>query len=241
MGAVKPTFPARGPRDGLGAPIGRRVVLGMLGLGAVGVVAGARVSNGVGDLFASVGGSSLVPGADFQLYTVTDGFPAAPADYHLEVDGLVERPMRLAVDDLKAMPVTSFSKPFQCVTGWRVNNVPWKGVTLWHLLQEAGVKPEGKALQFGSFDGVYTESLTLDQAKRTDIVVAYDMLGGPVSREHGGPVRLYVAPMYGYKSIKWMNRISVVDRVIPGYWEHYGCDVNAWIGRSNGRDDAPIS
>jgi DMSO/TMAO reductase YedYZ molybdopterin-dependent catalytic subunit len=183
----------------------------------------------------------LVPGADFQLYTVTNGFPAPPADYHLVVDGLVERPMKLTVEDLKAMRVTGFSKPFQCVTGWRVNNVPWKGVALWHVLQEAGLKPEGKALQFGSFDGVYTESLTLDQAKRSDVIVAYDMLGGPVSRAHGGPVRLYVAPMYGYKSIKWMNRISVVDRVIPGYWEHYGYDVNAWIGRSNGRDDAPVS
>ena len=44
------------------------------------------------------------------------------------------------------------------------------------------------------------------------MIIAYQMLGGPVTREHGGPVRLYVAPMYGYKSIKWLSTISVVDQ-----------------------------
>ena len=66
------------------------------------------------------------------------------------------------------------------------------------LLDRAGVQPSAKALRFESFDGLYTESLTLAEATRPDVIVAYSMLGGPVSREHGGPVRLYVAPMYGY-------------------------------------------
>jgi DMSO/TMAO reductase YedYZ molybdopterin-dependent catalytic subunit len=48
-----------------------------------------------------------------------------------------------------------------------------------------------------------------------------------------------VAPMYGYKSIKWLDRIEVVDHVIPGYWEENGYDVDGWVGRSNGRDDVP--
>ena len=90
------------------------------------------------------------------------------------------------------------------------------------------------ALHFTSFDGVYTESLTLDQARLPNVIVAYQMLGGPVTREHGGPVRLYVAPMYGYKSIKWLSTISVVDSVEPGYWEDNGYAVDAWIGQSNG-------
>ena len=54
---------------------------------------------------------------------------------------------------------------------------------------------------------------------------------------HGGPVRLYVAPMYGYKSIKWLSHIEVVDRVDPGYWENQGYDVEGWVGKSNGRND----
>jgi DMSO/TMAO reductase YedYZ molybdopterin-dependent catalytic subunit len=62
-----------------------------------------------------------------------------------------------------------------------------------------------------------------------------------VASEHGGPVRLYVAPMYGYKSLKWLSAIRVVDRVHPGFWEQNGYDVDAWVGTSNGRSDARTS
>jgi DMSO/TMAO reductase YedYZ molybdopterin-dependent catalytic subunit len=72
------------------------------------------------------------------------------------------------------------------------------------------------------------------------VIVAHQMMGGPVSSEHGGPVRLYVAPMYGYKSLKWLERIEVVDRLVPGYWEERGYDIDAWVGQSNGRDDDPV-
>ena len=92
-----------------------------------------------------------------------------------------------------------------------------------------------------SFDGEYTESLTLEQARRDDVLVAYSMLGKqPITSAHGGPVRLLVAPMYGYKSLKWLSNVEVVDQVEPGYWERRGYDVDAWVGGSNGRDDAPI-
>jgi DMSO/TMAO reductase YedYZ molybdopterin-dependent catalytic subunit len=120
------------------------------------------------------------------------------------------------------------------VTGWTVPDVHWTGVRLGYLLDQAGVTKGGTALHLRSFDGIYTESLTMDQARLSDVIVAYRMLGAPVSREHGGPVRLYVPPMYGYKSIKWLDKISVVDKVEPGYWENLGYAVDAWIGKSNG-------
>ena len=109
------------------------------------------------------------------------------------------------------------------------------------LLDAAGVEPGAKALRFTCFDGIYTESLTLAQARRPDMLVAYQMDDKPVTAAHGGPVRLYAAPMYFYKSAKWLSGITVTDRVEPGYWEHYGYDVDGWVGRSNGRDDAPTS
>jgi DMSO/TMAO reductase YedYZ molybdopterin-dependent catalytic subunit len=89
-------------------------------------------------------------------------------------------------------------------------------------------------VRFTSFDGEYTESLTLEQARRRDVIVATSMLGGPVSHDHGGPVRMYVAPMYGYKSTKWLGGIELVDKVRPGYWETRGYDVDGWVGHSNG-------
>jgi DMSO/TMAO reductase YedYZ molybdopterin-dependent catalytic subunit len=66
------------------------------------------------------------------------------------------------------------------------------------------------------------------------------MLGAPITTDHGGPVRLYVAPMYGYKSAKWLKSITLVKQAIPGFWEQQGYDINAWVGGSNGRHDAPI-
>ena len=71
------------------------------------------------------------------------------------------------------------------------------------------------------------------------MIVAYEMEGDQLSDEHGGPVRLYVAPMYGYKSCKWLDGIELTKRVEPGYWEDYGYDVDGWVGRSNGRNDQP--
>jgi DMSO/TMAO reductase YedYZ molybdopterin-dependent catalytic subunit len=139
------------------------------------------------------------------------------------------------------MPPTMLTKDFQCVTGWRVPGVHWTGVKLGDLLDKAGVQTAGKALRFTSFDGTYTESLTLEQARRNDVIVAYDMEGKPLSSDHGGPARLYVAPMYGYKSCKWLDGIEVVDHVIPGFWENEGYDVDGWVGLSNGRDDQPTS
>jgi DMSO/TMAO reductase YedYZ molybdopterin-dependent catalytic subunit len=127
------------------------------------------------------------------------------------------------------------------VTGWRVPSVHWSGVLLSDLLDEVGVKTTAKALTFTSFDGEYTDSLTLDQARRPDVLVATTMLGKPVTRDHGGPVRLYVAPMYGYKSVKWLGGITLVDAVEPGFWERNGYDIDAWVGRSNGRDDKVTS
>ena len=228
-----------------GRPIGRRVVLGMIGLGAVGVVAGSRIQDGLNAVIAPLqrldptGLTGLLPGNYFRIYTVTDGYPfESDTAYRLTVGGLVDHPGVYTVADLQAMPATQLVRDFQCVTGWRVPQVHWQGVALSELLDRAGVQPSGIALRFESFDGLYTESLTIAEANRPDVIVAYSMLGGPVSTEHGGPVRLYVAPMYGYKSIKWLSKVEVVDKVEPGYWETVGnYAVEGWVGSSNGRND----
>jgi DMSO/TMAO reductase YedYZ molybdopterin-dependent catalytic subunit len=233
----------------LGKPVGRRVVLGMLGLGAAGILGGARLQDWLSKVLAPAeaadptGLTQLIPAAGrFRIYSVVGFLPHRSAlGYRLKVDGMVDRPLTLSLADLQAMPPTRLVKDFQCVTGWRVPSVPWTGVTLADVLDAAGLQPGARALTFDSFDGAYTESLTLDQARRPDVIVAYQMENGPISDAHGGPVRLYVAPMYGYKSCKWLSRITVVDAVNPGYWEVRGYDVDGWVGRSNGRDDHATS
>jgi DMSO/TMAO reductase YedYZ molybdopterin-dependent catalytic subunit len=221
----------------------------MVAAGAAGIVWGAPVKRTLErwlrpiTLNDSTGLTSFLPTSGrFRIYSVVGFLPQrSRAEYRLAVDGLVARELDLGFDALEALPQTSITRDFQCVTGWRVPDVPWRGVRLAVLLDEAGVDPRATHLRFHSFDGAYTESLTLEQARRDDVLVALEMEGNAVSREHGGPVRLYVAPMYGYKSIKWLERIELVDELVPGYWEQRGYDVDAWVGASNGRDDEPTS
>ncbi|MFJ4245397.1 molybdopterin-dependent oxidoreductase [Streptomyces iakyrus] len=232
-----------------GTPIGRRVFLGTLALGAAGVVAAPPLQRG---LEAFLGGAAdkdptgltgLLPnGGGFRYYSVASSVPRKNADsYRLTVDGLVDRPTTYTLDDLKALPQTRLVRDVQCVTGWRVPDTPFEGVRLSRLLDAARVRPTAKAIRFTCFDGTYTESLTLAQARRADVLVALRMQDKDLGHSHGGPARLYVAPMYFYKSAKWLSGITVTDEVRPGYWEKRGYDVDAWVGRSNGRDDAPTS
>jgi len=247
---VEPSTPADAELLAEDRPIGRRALLGLLGLGAAGVLWGAKAQAGLERILRPItlndqtGLTSFLPSSGrFRIYSVTGSLPSRSAqEYQLVVDGHVERPATLALADLRErLPQTSMTKDFQCVTGWRVADVEWSGVLLSALLDDAGVRPGATHVRFWSFDGVYTETLTLGQARRDDVLVAHHMLGGPVTREHGGPVRLYVAPMYGYKSLKWLDRIEVVteldDPTDPGYWENRGYATDAWVGQSNGRSD----
>lgn len=222
-----------GPKETWSKPIGRRTMLSVLGLGALGTLFGSHVQSGISSLLRSLhanGVASILPGSgQFTIYTITNGYPAAPADYRLRVGGLVQRPLSLSVADLESLPATKLTRDFQCVTGWEVPGVHWVGVRLVDLAQRAGVDPAASAFRFTSFDGAYTESLTIEQARQTGAIVAYSMLGAPVTREHGGPVRLYVPDMFGYKSIKWLSGVELVSHAQPGYWEQNGYPVDAWI------------
>jgi hypothetical protein len=125
MAEVTSTGGPGGPAPDQGEkPIGRRAVLAILGLGGLGIAFGAHVQNGISDLLAPLRGTGLaglVPGGgNFTLYTVTDGFPTPPPDYKLTVNGMVERPVKLSVRDLEALPATRLIHDFQCVTGWVV-------------------------------------------------------------------------------------------------------------------------
>ncbi|HVM08636.1 MAG TPA: molybdopterin-dependent oxidoreductase [Acidimicrobiales bacterium] len=236
-----PERPEDAEVSGAGVPIGRRTLFGLLGLGALGIAFGPAIQDRIASTFRPV--ADLLPsGGRFRIYSVVGFLPSrARPDYTLRVDGLVDTPFEISFDELAGMTPTSITRDFQCVTGWRVDDVMWRGVKLSELLDRAGVQSGSSALRFFSFDGEYTESLTLEQARRADVLVVYEMEGKPLSSAHGGPVRLFVAPMYGYKSLKWLDRIEATADVVPGYWEERGYDVDAWVGRSNGRDDAPTA
>jgi len=227
--------------DERGTPIARRVAIGSLLAGAAGIVFGARVQDAMQrallpiTLHDPTGLTDLLPAAGrFRIYSVTQSLPQrSSAEWQLHVDGLVDRPMTLAYADVHdRLPQVQMTHDFQCVTGWRVHDVKWAGVRLRDVLDEAGVQAAARYVVFRSFDGTYFESLSMDQALRDDVLVAHTMEGKPVSREHGGPVRMYVAPMYGYKSCKWLERIELTD-ALPGdggYWETRGYELDGFYG-----------
>lgn len=208
--------------------VGRRVFLGAMGAGLVGLFLGVRRVPGL-NLLAS---AFSVNG--FQVYT-TSGIPTLEAhSYALKVDGLVEQPVSYSLADILAMPSTRQVKDYHCVTGWTVPNVAWTGVRLSEFLARVNPHSSAKYVLFTSADGSYTESLSLDQANLPDVLLGYKLNDKPLSREQGYPLRLVIPDMYGFKYIKWVNGITLSDHVVPGYWEQRGYAVDAWLGpRSN--------
>jgi DMSO/TMAO reductase YedYZ molybdopterin-dependent catalytic subunit len=215
--------------------LGRGAFLGTVGLGLASLFYGRSFTDALGRLVPD-GVQAIVPTGGWRIYTVSSGMPNVdPEAYRLTIDGEVGKPVSYSLRDLRRMQLETQVSDFHCVTGWTVKNVTWHGIRLEKLLGEAGLKPTAKALRFVSIEEPYDDSLTLDQAFLPDVMLALDMDGKPVKRAHGGPVRLVIPDMYGYKSVKWVGRIEAIDTPdYAGYWEQRGYDVDAWLGRSNG-------
>jgi DMSO/TMAO reductase YedYZ molybdopterin-dependent catalytic subunit len=176
----------------------------------------------------------LVP-QGWRIYYVADHMPTFdPETWRLEVGGLVRHRLSLSYDELRTLPSASQVSTFHCVTGWTVKNVHWKGVRLAELFDRARPLPSAHALQFVSAEVPYVDYLTLDQARLPEVMLAYDMGGAPLPRDHGAPLRLIIPEMYGYKNVKWLSRINLVPEPGSGYWEQLGYDRDAWVGHSNG-------
>jgi DMSO/TMAO reductase YedYZ molybdopterin-dependent catalytic subunit len=156
------------------------------------------------------------------------------ATWRLKIGGLVEQPLSLSYDELRALPRVDQVSTFHCVTGWTVDKVHWGGVRLNDVLDRARPQAAGHALRFVSMEVPYVDYLTRRQASLHDVMLAYEMDGKPLPQEHGAPVRLIIPEMYGYKNVKWLHGIEVVRRAGSGYWENLGYDRDAWVGRSNG-------
>jgi DMSO/TMAO reductase YedYZ molybdopterin-dependent catalytic subunit len=154
--------------------------------------------------------------------------------WRLRIDGLVEEPRSLTHRELLALPSAEQASTFHCVTGWTVENVHWRGVRFSDLLAAARPRAEARILTFTSAERPYVDTLTIQQAQLPDVMLAYEMDGRPLPREHGAPVRVVIPDMYGYKGVKWVERITLSSDAQPGYWEQRGYDADAWVGRSNG-------
>ena len=203
-------------------PYGRRAFLALLAGGASSLLwAGpaAGIFSPLTSQFSQLLGN-LLPVGGWRIYTISGSMPLFDQrDWRLEIDGLVERPVSLTYDQLLALPRARQVSDFHCVTGWSVPKVRWAGVRFADLLALARPMQSAKAIRFVSMENPYDDSLTLEQALLPNVMLAYELDGKPLSRPHGAPARVVIPEMYGYKGVKWLTRMELVDHQPTGYWE----------------------
>jgi len=232
--------PRESPHENVGARrLGRAGFLGLVGAGVATLFYGKQISSvtsAVTKPFADATGlSRIVPSSGWRIYTVADTMPTFDrATWRLKLDGLVANPLELSYDQLLALPKVEQVSTFHCVTGWIVDGVHWGGVRFHDLLANAGPLSSAHAAHFISAEVPYDDYLALHDLALPDVMLAYEMDGQPLPQEHGAPVRVVIPDMYGYKNVKWVERITLVPKQGAGYWEQRGYDVNAWVGHSNG-------
>lgn len=125
--------------------------------------------------------------------------------YVLRVDGLVDVPLALGLDELRGMPQVSLRDDFACLEGWVVPELDWRGVRLGAVLELARVQRGANWVQasFGEF------SIPLPVERAADSLLALTLNGEPLAVEHGAPVRLLVPGGECFTSVKWLDHLEV--------------------------------
>ena len=223
--------------DPIVKPYGRRAFVLLLAGGASSFFWASKVSNVLSPLTSGISQAlgNLFPVGGWRIYTISGSMPIFdPSSWRLEIGGLVKRPRTLTYDELTALPRAEQTSTFHCVTGWTVKNVHWGGVRFQQLFDLVQPLPRATAVRFVSLEQPYEDSLTLEQLRLPDAMLAYRLDHQALSRPHGAPARVILPEMYGYKGVKWLTRMEFVAKQPRGYWEQHGYDQNAWVGRSNG-------
>jgi DMSO/TMAO reductase YedYZ molybdopterin-dependent catalytic subunit len=141
--------------------------------------------------------------------------------WRLEVGGLVETPLDLSWTAFQALEQSTRVSDIHCVTTWSRYDNKWRGVATRDLLDLAMPKQQASHVMLTSYDG-YTTNLPLADFAAEDAILATSWEDMPLTREHGGPMRLIVPHLYLWKSAKWLRRIDLMPRDAAGFWERNG-------------------
>ncbi|MHB8626214.1 MAG: molybdopterin-dependent oxidoreductase [Aggregatilineales bacterium] len=148
-----------------------------------------------------------------------------PATWSLKIDGLVDNPMTLTYDDVKAFSTYEEMRTIECignpVGGGLIGNVLWKGFHLEDLLGKIRVKSTATHAKFQAADG-YSTSVELKWITQPNVMMAYMMNGAPLTTLHGFPLRIMMPGLYGQKMPRWIQHIEFIDQDYIGYWEGNG-------------------
>ena len=139
------------------------------------------------------------------------------ADWRLAVDGMVARPASFSLADLRSYPVSSQITQLTCEEGWGFI-AEWIGVPLHHLLKLAGILPQAKYVVYFSLQPYWQDSIDMADALHPQTLLTYGMNSGDLPVGHGGPLRLRVPRQLGYKSVKYITRLTVTGS-LDKYWQ----------------------
>ena len=212
------------------------------------VVAGARSGLGQAPADIDPGGFGPTPAQtpvpDF--YTVNKNLGATAvegATWALVIDGLVDRPASIGLEELESLPYQEAFRTLECIStdivrgDHLIGNQKWRGVRVSDLLDRVGPQPGASWILWQADDG-FTESLPIDVARHPDTWIAYLMDDQPLTPEHGYPARVLIPGRFGMKQPKWVRRMQLADHDEAGYWEQRGWDQQAVI-RTMSRIDWP--
>lgn len=133
-------------------------------------------------------------------------------DWRLEVDGMVAHPVSFSLDDLKRLAMRSQITSIQCEEGWSYI-AEWIGTPLSQVLETAGILPQARYVVYGSMEPDSWDSVDMAEALHPQTLLTYGMNGGELPMEHGGPLRMRVPRQIGYKSVKFVNRLTATDDI----------------------------
>jgi DMSO/TMAO reductase YedYZ molybdopterin-dependent catalytic subunit len=132
------------------------------------------------------------------------------ADWRLQVDGMVARPGSFSMAQLKSYPSRSQITHLACEEGWSYI-AEWTGVPLSHVLDVAGILPQARYVAYFSEQNGWWDSVDMADALHPQTFLAYGLNGGELPVGNGGPLRMRVPRQLGYKSVKYINRLTVTD------------------------------
>lgn len=144
-----------------------------------------------------------------------------PERWDFRVRGLVEQPVRLTWKQFGELPRYKDVSDFHCVTRWSRFDNEWQGVAMREILKLVKPRPEGKYVLVHAEQG-FTANLPLADLDRDDVLLATHHDGEPLSADHGYPLRLIVAHLYAWKSVKWVRGLEFLEEDTPGFWEKNG-------------------
>ena len=145
----------------------------------------------------------------------------APQAWQLEIVGAVNKPQTLDWQQLQAMDLVESVSDMHCVTTWSRYDNHWRGLATRALLALVEPSPQARFVMAESFDS-YTTNMPIEALQEQDSLLAIQWEGKPLTREHGGPVRLLIPHLYLWKSAKWLRKLVFMTEDQRGFWEKNG-------------------